>query len=216
VLDVMCLLAPFGLLLGRIANFVNGELLGRIVAAPGEPAPWWAVKFPQERLEGDAPALTAEQAQRLADLARPFMRPGDTFEAGYRRLLERVQDGAPGLAEQLSPLISARHPSQLYQAVAEGVVVGAVVWVIARRPRRPGVVGCWFLITYGVLRVATEVWRLPDAHLVHGRVLGLSRGQWLSAMMVVFGAVALSVLLRRGGAKVGGWGRVARGGTPGR
>jgi len=51
----MVLTAPFGIFFGRIANFINGELLGRIVAMPGRPAPWWSVKFPQELLSGHDP-----------------------------------------------------------------------------------------------------------------------------------------------------------------
>ena len=56
---------PNVLQLGRLANFVNGELLGRIVAMPGEASPWWTVKYPQELLEGHAPALSPEQAIAL-------------------------------------------------------------------------------------------------------------------------------------------------------
>lgn len=206
VLDILALVTPAGLLLGRLANFVNGELLGRIVAMPGQPAPWWAVKFPQERLEGHAPELTGEQAERLMNLVAPMIRPGGTFDEGYVRLLDRIQEGAPGLAEQLAPLISARHPSQLYQAAAEGLAVGLVVWLTARRARLPGVTGCWFLMSYGALRVLTEFWRLPDAHLVQARIAGLSRGQWLSLLMVAIGAVALALIVRGGGARIGGWG----------
>jgi phosphatidylglycerol:prolipoprotein diacylglycerol transferase len=207
ILDVLALITPSGLFLGRLANFVNGELLGRIVAMPGQPAPWWAVKFPQERLEGESPDLTPEQQERLVALVRPLIRPGELFEDGYRRLLDRLHAGTPGLAEHLSPLISARHPSQLYQAAAEGIIVGLIVWLVARRPRLPGVVGCWFLISYGVLRITTELWRLPDADLVQKRILGLSRGQLLSLLMVAAGIAALGVILHRGGRRIGGWGR---------
>lgn len=208
VLDLTAMLAPFGLFLGRIANFINGELLGRIVAMPGEPAPWWAVKFPQEVLSEHAPTLTPEQEMALARLIDEYSRPGDvSFSQVYERILERLQNGAPDLAERLEPLIAARHPSQLYQAFAEGVVVGAIVWLVARVPRKPGVVGCAFLIAYGASRIITEIWRLPDAHLHVQRILGLSRGQWLSAAMVVIGLVILMVLTRRGNPRSGGWSR---------
>lgn len=205
VMDVLALLTPFGLGLGRIANFVNGELLGRIVAAPGEPAPWWAVKFPQELLEANAPALFADQQQKLDALADSVKRPDDSYGAGVERLIEAVQHGNRDLAEQLAPLVSARHPSQLYQGVAEGVVLAAVLWFVARKPRVPGIVGCWFLITYGVLRVITEIWRLPDSHLASPRVLGLSRGQWLSVAMVGVGAFFLVKLSRSNKPRLGGW-----------
>ncbi len=204
-MDILALLTPFGLFLGRIANFVNGELLGKIVADPGEPAPWWAVKFPQELLDPDAPPLFAEQQQELDALVNAVKIPGDTYADGVERLIGSVQHANRELAEQLAPLVSARHPSQLYQAAAEGVVLAAVLWFVARKPRVPGIVGSWFLITYGVLRVITEIWRLPDSHLASPRILGLSRGQWLSLAMVGIGAFFLVKLSRSNKPRMGGW-----------
>jgi phosphatidylglycerol:prolipoprotein diacylglycerol transferase len=109
------------------------------------------------------------------------------------------------VARELAPFLAARHPSQLYQAAAEGLVLGGVLWWVWRKPRRVGVVGCWFLITYGVMRIVTEFWRLPDGHLAVQRVLGLSRGQWLSAVMVVVGAALMWHYARREGERLGGW-----------
>lgn len=205
ILDVLAAVAPIGLMLGRIANFVNGELLGAVVSKPGEPSPWWAVKFPQEIGSGHAPELTPEQSNQLLDLLE---RHGG--EAG---LLDAVQHGYGAehgmLIESLAPLLAARHPSQLYQAIAEGPVLFVVLWLIWRRPRVPGVVGCWFLITYGVLRIMTELWRLPDAQHAIQRFAGLSRGQWLSVGMIVVGAVTMTVVLSRAKRmqteKLGGW-----------
>lgn len=207
IADIIALIAPLGLFLGRIANFINGELLGRIVAMPGEPSPWWAVKFPQEVLTDQRPPLSAPQAAELDRLVEQVRLPGQSWDAAYERILDRIQHNSANLAEQLAPLISARHPSQLYQALAEGVILGAVLWLIARRPRLPGVVGAWFLMTYGVLRIITEFWRLPDAHLENPFILGLTRGQWLSMGMVAAGAVALVVIRRWGGERIGGWQR---------
>lgn len=220
VFDAMALVAPIGLMFGRFANFVNGELLGRIVAAPGEPAPWWAVRFPQEHLSGHAPVLTIEQQESLARLALEHALPNDPegsrFELAYERILEKLQSGDTEIAERLGPLVSARHPTQLYQAFAEGIVVLAVVWFVWRKPRVPGVVSAWFLITYGIGRIITEFWRLPDDHfasaagaslLESARPLGLSRGQWLSATMVLAGTALLVWVSRRsrGVEKIGGW-----------
>lgn len=199
VMDAMALVAPAGLFLGRLANFINGELLGRVVAAPGERAPWWSVRYPQELLEGSrGPTLTGEQELSLVRLMEDVA-PGAPPTTQLAEIVRRVQAGAADVTARVEPLLSARHPSQLYQAAAEGLVVGAAVWWAARRPRRPGVVGAWFLIVYGVLRVVTELWRLPDAHfsgsgffdLTSPRPLGLSRGQWLSVLMVVCGVVLL-------------------------
>lgn len=209
ILDIFALLCPIGLFLGRIANFINGELLGRVVAFAGEPSPWWSVKFPQEVLtahDAPRPPAVAEAFKHMV-LARQI--PGETWERTLQQMIDTVQSrSAEGrrLGAELAPFISARHPSQLYQAVAEGIVVGACIWWIWRSPRKPGVVGAWFLISYGVLRIATEFVRLPDAHLQVQRILGLSRGQWLSTLMVLAGVTALAIIRRSKPPAMGGWG----------
>ena len=213
VLDALALITPPGLMFGRIANFVNGELLGREYTS--SPAPWWTVRFPQEVLVTDAaghmglPPRTPQERGAIVKIMEDAGIQSPSFEAAYQVLLDKIQHGNRALQAQLEPLIRARYPSQLFQAAAEGVVLGLVLWLIARRPQRTGVIGCWFMICYGVLRITTEIWRLPDAQLVHQRVLGLSRGQWLSVGMVAVGCVGLAAVVRRGGQKVGGWGRGA-------
>jgi phosphatidylglycerol:prolipoprotein diacylglycerol transferase len=212
VLDMMALIAPLGLGLGRIANFINGELLGKIVAMPGQPAPWWAVKFPQEietefMPKGHRPVLDPDQTMALHQLVQPYTLPDHSFLDAYGRVLNRIWAGDSALARSLEPLISARHPSQLYQAFTDGVVLFVALWWIAARPRRPGVIGCWFLIVYGAMRIATEFFRLPDAQLENKVIAGLSRGQWLSVGMIVAGVVALPMIMSRAVPKLGGWGR---------
>lgn len=215
VADYAILAAPAGLMLGRLANFVNGELLGEVVSPAGTPGPWWAVKFPQEIIERpeSLKALSPEARNELLDLAFLANPSANSFDTAYRELLNKVQHGVPQGVQQgsvdwaakLEPYISSRHPSQLYQAAAEGLVLGAVLWWFWRVPRRPGAVSALFLVTYGVLRVVTEFWRLPDAGI--DRVLGLSRGQWLSVGMVA-GGLFLAWLVRRAKQpKLGGWAR---------
>ena len=217
VIDCLCLVGPIGVFFGRVANFINGELLGKIVAPPGAPAPWWSVKYPQELLEGHAPELTPDQQTQLADLLDRVALPNDTLDQALRRLVEAVQAGDQDIASRLEPLISARHASQLYQAFAEGILVSIVLWWAWAKPRRPGVVSAWFLLVYGVGRVLTEFIRLPDAHLAVQRFAGLSRGQWLSVVMVIAGAALLWWCARGTGDKLGGWSRSgSRGaGSPG-
>lgn len=204
VLDIFAMLCPLGLFLGRLANFVNGELLGKVVAGPGEPAPWWAVRFPQEYSERFG-ELGESQQIALLRLGQEFAVGGESPSLGYERAIHTLHSGAPGIASRFAEVLNARHPSQLYQALAEGVGVGLVVWFIARKPRIPGVVGCWFMITYGILRVVTEFWRLPDAHLATQRPGGLSRGQWLSVLMVCVGVGLLARWRKRAEPKMGGW-----------
>ncbi|MFZ4572952.1 MAG: prolipoprotein diacylglyceryl transferase [Phycisphaerales bacterium] len=207
--DVCALVCTPGLGLGRLANFVNGELLGRVVAPPGQKGPWWSVQYPQEVLEGHAPKLDNAQASALLDLCAD-MAPGQRFEAAYQRVLDLLHHGPAArkaeIIERLSPLVSSRHPSQLYQAFAESVVLGAALWFIWRRPRSPGVIAASFLIIYGAGRIITEFWRLPDADLALQRIAGLSRGQWLSAGMILIGGAALALISRRSAPKMGGWG----------
>lgn len=185
--DAIAMVAPAGLMFGRLANFINGELLGKVVAAPGQDAPWWAVRFPQEHLGDHAPQLEPQQEVQLVRLVSEVDPAAASFAEGYETVLARLQAGSVEVAQRLEPLVSARHPSQLYQAAAEGLAVGLVCWFVARKPRTPGAVSAAFLMTYGILRIVTELYRLPDAHLTVQQFLGLSRGQWLSTAMVLIG-----------------------------
>jgi len=209
IVDVLALCVPIGFFFGRIANFVNGELLGRVIAAPGEPGPWYAVRFPQELLGWVSPAqhakhtpdLTDAQHAKLIEAVTGSMMPKDSWSAALERLVARAGEHRA----QLEPLLAARHPSQLYAALLEGVAVGIVVWLVAARPRQPGVVGGWWLISYGVARIIAEIWRLPDAQFEVGNPMGLSRGQWFSAAMVAAGAAAVVLCARRAAPLTLGW-----------
>jgi len=221
VADMMALAAPVGLMLGRIANFVNGELLGKIVARPWEEAPWWSVKFPQElgsrTLEwynAVGPDTRAEMnelsfgylgTERAAGLSEP-----ERVDAISGFVTQSIQQGVAIVAEQIGPLLNARHPSQLYQAFFEGVFLLLVLWAIASKPRKPGVIGAWFLIVYGAGRIFTEFYRLPDVG-VSGFFPGLSRGQSLSVLMIVAGFALLGwVMMKSKQEPMGGWLRVTR------
>lgn len=79
-----------------------------------------------------------------------------------------------------------RHPSQLYQLAGEGLLLFAIVWIFAKKPRPTGAVSAVFLMGYGSLRFLAEFAREPDSFL--GLLgLGFSMGQWLSLPMVVAG-----------------------------
>lgn len=81
----------------------------------------------------------------------------------------------------------ARHPSQLYQALMEGLLLFVLLWWYANKPRYRGQVSGFFLFGYGVFRFTAEFFREPDAQL--GILsLGLSMGQWLSVPMILAGA----------------------------
>ena len=81
----------------------------------------------------------------------------------------------------------ARHPSPLYQAFSEGLVLFGLVWLVSRQPKRMGLVSGVFLIGYGIMRFITEFFRVPDSHM-HFEVLDwLTMGQRLSIPMVIVG-----------------------------
>ncbi len=91
----------------------------------------------------------------------------------------------------------ARHPSQLYQAALEGLLLFAIVWIFAARPRPAGAVGGLFLAGYAVFRWIAEFFREPDAHLGFVAFDWLTMGQVLSLPMFLAG-VALMIWAYRG------------------
>jgi phosphatidylglycerol---prolipoprotein diacylglyceryl transferase len=80
----------------------------------------------------------------------------------------------------------ARHPSQVYQFLLEGLLLFVILWLYARKERKPAQVSAAFLMGYGLLRFIAEFFREPDAHL--GLLsLGMSMGQWLCIPMMLAG-----------------------------
>ncbi|MDT8408351.1 MAG: prolipoprotein diacylglyceryl transferase [Wenzhouxiangellaceae bacterium] len=90
----------------------------------------------------------------------------------------------------------ARHPSQLYQAAGEGLLLFAIVWLFARKPRPTGSVGGLFLAGYAVFRWLAEFFREPDAHLGFVAFDWLTMGQLLSLPMF-FAGVGLMIYAYR-------------------
>ncbi len=158
--DAIACVAPFGLFFGRIANFINGELWGRVTAVR------WAVVFPQEAgLDSSHPHFDAWVAASL-------------------------QSG------ELQP----RHPSQLYQAVLEGLLLAVALLVLRRSrwARTPGRLSGAFLGLYALARFAMEFFREPE--IVH---FGwLSQGQLLSVAILL--PAGLYLLLRPAAGKASG------------
>jgi len=105
--DIIACVAPIGLFLGRIANFINGELFGKISTLP------WAVIFPNGGNIG-------------------------------------------------------RHPSQIYEAILEGIILFVLINFLALKKNliiKTGYVSSFFLITYSILRIFSENFREPDQHI---------------------------------------------------
>ena len=135
ICDLTVVGVPIGLGLGRLGNFINGELWGRVTDMP------WGVIFPAA---GPQP----------------------------------------------------RHPSQLYEAFLEGVVLWVVIYILHRRQAPPGVPAFTFLLGYGGFRFLVEFVRQPDEHLgfLWG---GATMGQLLSLPMIAVGLIGLGLVLRR-------------------
>jgi phosphatidylglycerol:prolipoprotein diacylglycerol transferase len=158
VTDFVAPLIPLGLAFGRLGNFINGELWGRVTDAGAR----WAVLFPQAADEDKAWMALHPQQALTPSLAELYERTG----------------------------MLPRHPSQLYEAGLEGLVLFVLLWVYARRKRPLGAVSGLFLIGYGAFRFIVEFAREPDDFL--GLLaLGLSMGQWLSLPMIAAGAALM-------------------------
>ncbi len=198
LIDIGAFTCPPGLGFGRLANFVNAELWGKALppALQADP-PWWTVKYPQEILAGKFPR--PEALEKL----RGLVPDGDRFR---EQLVAAALDGDQKVIDALQPLLTAYYPSQIFQALSDGVVLFAVLALVWLRPRRPGVVAGSFLITYGVMRIVTEFFRQPDegVALLPTPFGDLSRGQVLSVAMVVCGILMAWVCARRQVPRLGG------------
>jgi len=91
----------------------------------------------------------------------------------------------------------ARHPSQLYQAALEGLLLFLLLWWFASRPRPRYAVSALFLLLYGVFRFVVEFAREPDAHIGFAALGWMTRGQMLCLPMILGGAALLAWALTR-------------------
>ncbi len=91
----------------------------------------------------------------------------------------------------------ARHPSSLYQALTEGVLLFIILFLFSRKPRPTMAVSGVFMIGYGGFRFITEFFRTPDSHLGYVMFDWMTKGQQLSIPMVLFGIVILILSYRK-------------------
>lgn len=174
--DMLVAGIPLGYTFGRLGNFINGELYGRVTASP------FGMIFPH--------------AQKLS--ARLDW---------VRRIAAETGIPVPSANAMIN---LPRHPSQLYEALFEGLVLWAVLWALRKKaPFRGFLIGA-YLIGYGAIRFVIEYFREPDADLgyriqfVHDGVppalystpFNFSTGQILCALMIVAGGVWLAIASR--------------------
>jgi phosphatidylglycerol:prolipoprotein diacylglycerol transferase len=84
-----------------------------------------------------------------------------------------------------------RHPTQLYEALLEGLLLFVILWWYSAKPRPYMAVSALFLLVYGIFRFIVEFYRVPDAHLGYLALDWVTMGQLLSAPMIIAGAVML-------------------------
>ncbi len=172
--DGLCVAGPLGLFFGRVANFINGELYGRV--ADGVP---WAVKFPLSITE------ESEETQSMAWQACARIDPA----LGDAKLFEPLMVAArknPEISQALGEYLQPRHPSQIYEGLLEGLLLFVILWTVRLRfPKAPaGLITGLFFALYAIFRIIGEQFREPDAALVGF----LTKGQFFSVFMFVFAA----------------------------
>jgi phosphatidylglycerol:prolipoprotein diacylglycerol transferase len=171
--DNLVVTAPIGLFFGRCANFINGELYGRATNV------WWAMQFPKELTEN---VSEAERAIIACTKIDPSLNSSDAIVAAVRHQNQ--------VKEILRGILTPRHPSQLYEAFFEGIVLFSILYFVRTRMRQPnGVLTGLFFIFYAIFRIVVENFREPDASLI----AGFTRGQFFSFFLIAIGFAFVTV-----------------------
>ncbi|MBT7981968.1 MAG: prolipoprotein diacylglyceryl transferase [Akkermansiaceae bacterium] len=184
--DNLCTVAPLGLCFGRLANFINGELYGRKSNVP------WAVQFPEEIRESEFASPDGLNRSGLSNALGPSnfkevsdksLFEQDTFVIERARESEEVQ----GI---LREYLNARHPSQIYQALLEGLALFIILYLIRKKgpSLHHGILTGTFFIGYAVFRIIGEFFREPS----DGYIGSLTRGQFFSTFMILIGIVFIA------------------------
>lgn len=171
-IDAMVCAIPLGYTFGRLGNFLNGELYGRITTMP------WGVVFPDaEKFSSSLPWVKEIAAKIGMNISN------------------------------MSLVNLPRHPSQLYEAFFEGIVLWAIIWLCRKHKKFDGTLACIYTGGYGIFRFVIEYFREPDADIgyriakdssapiyTNTSLLNFSTGQILCFLMIlaaILGYVAL-------------------------
>lgn len=189
LLDGIAITSPIGLFCGRIANFINGELYGRIVS-PDNPL---AMKFPLEIFE----LPTQQQIQALVAVEHAaggsissLAAPGEAFFDTLSRLCRESEPVREALGQFLNP----RYPSQLFEAAGEGLlllIVGLSVRLLWKNAP-DGIFSVIFCFLYAAARITCECFKEPDAAVWHG----ITQGQLLSLIIAAIGVLFVFITIR--------------------
>lgn len=184
--DGLCVVAPIGIGLVRFANFINGELYGRVASGVA-----WAMKFPaslHEDLKHDQ--LAINEAYYACREAAPEL--GEA-EVSYGAIVAQAREN-PELQQTLGRYLQPRHPSQLYEALLEGVLLFLILFVVRLKfPKLAhGVITGLFFLLYAVFRIIVEGYREPDSAMI-----GMfTKGQFYSSFMILAGVAFLAYAIR--------------------
>lgn len=172
-IDAMVVAIPLGYTFGRLGNFMNGELYGRITTVP------WGIVFPR-----------AERFSYSIDWVQDF-----AATCGMT------------LAEGTKLVNLPRHPSQLYEALFEGLLLWTVLWTLRKHKPFDGFLAGCYTIGYGLVRFVIEYFREPDADLgyrisrdgsdaiyINTSLLNISTGQILCFLMILGGIGIITTL----------------------
>ena len=205
MVDIGSVAGAFGIFLGRIANFINGELYGRVV----EGQTWLSVRFPGElllwssnpklykkelfSLEGILPHLKSSlidvpSSKVWINWVNQAIESGsetvyDRYISYICQLIYQSSYSSP-VKDLLEPLLSLRYPSQLYQSFFGGLVPFLLICIFWLKPRKSGFISVVFIMSYLFFRIFTEFYRQPDPYIGF-QWLNLTRGQWLSLSMYI-------------------------------
>jgi peptide-methionine (R)-S-oxide reductase len=118
--------------------------------------------------------------------------------------VEAVQQGNGAVAEALRPLLAARYPSQIYEALLEGLFLFCILGLVWLKPQKPGTIAGIFLSLYALVRIIGEQFRQPDLQLGF-QLFGLTRGQWLSLCALLVGIVSTVFWIKRNVQRINGF-----------
>lgn len=185
VTDGLAIVAPLGLCFGRLANFINGELWGRITDSP------IGVRFISEMY-----TLPLSKMEELCTGAEHIIQAplGDEAAANPYEALMQLCYANDTVAAMVAEQLPTRYPSQLFEAFGEGLLIFCLLFPLRLvwKKAPDGIFTALFAFLYAAARITCECFKEPDA----GVWYGITEGQWLTLGVIAAGLVFLFIALR--------------------
>ena len=182
--DALCVVAPIGIMFGRLANFINGELYGRVARGTE-----WAMKFPLAinedlayKAKEDGIDLSGELFYKLEDTTN--------LENLHAQGVADACRQSDAVKDTVAQYLEPRYPSQLFQAAGEGLCLFLILYITRIKfPKLPnGILTGMFFIGYAIFRISMENFRQPEIADVSALGITFTMGQFLSLFMILIGA----------------------------